>query len=104
MKETFEDFLKAAVLNEKFRDFREKAVAYVAKPNANAEVCFVFGQICVMDEEVRIDFMRYIFDYWYAYTLDIINGTYKYVSLTSAVWNAWVELESGINAASETEN
>lgn len=75
-----------------FLDFRGMLIEYFCKnSNANLEIGHTAMKIDLMDKIHQTLFMVYILEYWNAYTMDIINGNYNYVNLTSMVWNSWLE-------------
>ena len=78
-------------LYEAFRDFRGAVNNYLVNYNADLNFALFAVSISKMDKIHQSLFMVYLLEYWYAYTMDIINGDYKYVNVTNIVWKSWKE-------------
>ena len=77
-------------LKGKFADFKGMFCNYAVN-HGSAYYKDMAIQICNLNEMETFLFISYISVYWDAYTMDIINGDYKYINLTEMVWNAWLE-------------
>lgn len=76
---------------EMFRDFKGMLVdkgyeLTLHKNNINA-----IETIERMDKANAISFLIYIFEFWYAYTMDIINGNFDYINMTNMVLESFYE-------------
>ena len=78
-------------LYEAFRDFRGSVNNYLTNNNADLDFALFAVSISTMDQINQVLFMVYLLEYWNAYTMDIVNGEYKYVNLTNIVWKSWKE-------------
>ena len=43
-------------------------------------------------DDNRACFITYLEEFWYAWMQSILDGTYKYMNLTSIVWESWEEI------------
>ena len=73
-----------------YADFARMAFGY-ATTEAESETAFFLGAICNMDRVESIGFIKYILEYWNAYTMDMINGKHRYTYLTRMVYESWTE-------------
>lgn len=48
-------------------------------------------KIADLDKIHAVLFAQYIYEYWNAYTIDIINGNYNYIHMTGIVWESFIE-------------
>ena len=76
-----------------FLDFKGMLVNY-ANNNAQKLDFETLGCAYIinrLDKMHSILFVKYLIEYWTAYTMDIIDGRYNYVKLTEMVFNSWLE-------------
>lgn len=74
-----------------FLDFKGMALhGYADSPKADAKICFTLGMMCGVSKEESELLMNFLIEYWNAWTMDIIYGTYKYVNLTETVYSSWL--------------
>ena len=76
---------------EIYRDFKGMLVPRVNESCMHINNINATCKIADLDKIHAITFMLYIYEYWYAYTMDIINGEYNYINMTSMVWNSYIE-------------
>ena len=75
-----------------FLNFKKMLSDYFIKNyNADLEIGRIAFKLAAMDKIHQTLFMIYVFEYWNAYAMDIINGKYNYVNLTELVYNSWLE-------------
>ena len=74
-----------------FSDYKGMLVDYICKGDADLDLALTGCAICKLDEIHRQLFMVYILEYWNAYTMDIINGTYRFINYTSMVYQSFIE-------------
>ena len=74
-----------------FLDFKGMVANYIRNYNVSLEFALFGYWICKMDKIHQTLFMMYILEYWNAYAMDIINGTYKYINLTDMVRVSYLE-------------
>lgn len=74
-----------------FLDFKGMALhGYADSQKADAKICFTLGMMCGVSKEESELLMEFLIEYWNAWTMDIIYGTYKYVNLTETVYSSWL--------------
>lgn len=84
--------IKVTNMRGAFLDFMGMALhGYADSPKADAKICFHLGMMCGVSKEESEQLMSYLIEYWNAYAMDIINGKYKYISLTEVVYSSWLE-------------
>ena len=76
---------------EIYRDFRGMLVPRVNISTMHINSIQATCKIADLDKIHAIIFAQYIYKYWYAYTMDIINGSYNYIHMTSMVWDSFTE-------------
>lgn len=74
-----------------FADYKGMLLAHWKNHDATLEMSLCVAQITKLDEIHRALFMMYILKYWHEYTMDIINGNYKYIYYTTMVYKSWLE-------------
>lgn len=80
-------------LENTFNDFKDMLVSYA---NANGkkldlDILRTALKITMFDKIHSVLFMGYILEYWYAYTIDVINGKYTYINFTPMVYDSFLE-------------
>ena len=76
---------------EIYRDFKGMLVERVNVSCMHINNINATCKIADLDKIHAITFMVYVYKYWYAYVMDIINGEYNYINMTSMVWNSYLE-------------
>ena len=76
---------------EIFRDFRGMLVTKANDITMHINSIHAVCKIESLDKIHAILFAQYIYTYWNAYTMDIINGEYSYIHMTSMVWESFKE-------------
>lgn len=92
MTNTGKATVKIVNLRGAYIDFKNMAMyGYARSANADTEICFCLGMICGVSKEESECLMVYLLENWYAWTMDIINGSYKYVNMSEMVYSSWLE-------------
>lgn len=76
---------------EIYRDFKTMLVERFNVSTMHINSIQATCKIADLDKIHAITFMVYIYKYWNAYTMDIINGNYNYIHMTSTVWESYLE-------------
>ena len=74
-----------------FKDFKGMLVPYVTDNGKTLDLDVLYATLYIdrLNDIRKPLFMIYILKYWYAYTMDIIEGKYEYVNYTPMVWSAF---------------
>ena len=76
---------------EIYRDFKTMLVERVNVSTMHINSIQATCKIADLDKIHAITFIVYAYKYWYAYVMDILNGEYNYIHMTSMVWDSYVE-------------
>ena len=76
-------------INSVYEDFKGMLLPYVEEHGDTLDlgILRVTLKITTLNEIHKTIFMTYALKYWYAYTMDIIEGKYECINCTTMMWN-----------------